>query len=491
MRPLLECKDVTLCINRSILLDNINLSINPGEFLLLIGENGAGKTTLINILCGVLTHKNYNGSIIFNGKELGFRSPADAIHSGIITLHQEINLYDNLSIADNLYYQFPNVRNLPAKDRIKTVNKFLSNHSFILDSSKLVSSLDNAQKRVLEILKIYLTNPKLLILDEPTAPLGVTYENIVQKLIMHFKDLGCAILMISHEFVPYIPFIDHAVIMRDAHVVADLDKDHFMNENLVKLTWGDLWLNRYPKINIPTGREILALEHVTSSDNAIQDISITLYEHEIIGIYGRVGSGKSILARVMAGSAPIREGSIYVDCLPTAFSSSEDGIKLGIAYITDQRLEEGLYPNQSALNNAFSLRSNNNYSYLIHHKTEQEKFIKYSDHLNMQIESKRSAQTLSGGEQQKLLLIKWLMSSSRIFLLDDPTQSLDIPSKIDIYNLCNNIVQQSNKAIVIFSSNLEELLGICNRTFFLRKGKFHGSVSYNNENEAKEWLNEA
>lgn len=487
--PILKCTDVTLNINGNYLLNNVSLSIDRGECLLMVGENGAGKTTFINILCGIHKHGNYSGRIVFNDKDICFSNPSDALHAGIIAIHQETNLYDNLSIADNLFYLIPGVnKHSPKAIRVASVNEFLKKHNYPLDSSRDVSELSNAEKRIIEIIRLYLLNPFFLILDEPTAPLGTTYDYIVCQLIEHFKKLGVAILLISHEYSTFLPLVDKVTVLRDSRVIATLSHDEFLNKDIVKLSWGNLWKNRYPKINISLGKEVLALEDVSTRDESIRNISLALHKQEILGIYGRVGSGKSVLARAIFGCQSVEKGQFFIDRLPAKLSSTKDAMHLGIAYITDERMEQGLYPNLSAVENAFSLRDNKD-SVFVNSNREKKQFTDYSKRLNVAIKGSRTVQTLSGGEQQKILLMKWLMSSSNIFLLDDPTQSLDIPSKIDIYNLCNDLVLKG-KSIIIFSSTLEELLGICDRTLFLKKGIICDEVSYEESDRAKKWLEE-
>lgn len=420
-------------------------------------------------------------------KTINFHSPADAIKAGIFTVHQDIHLYGNLTVAENVYpYLSKEIPESSIKHKVSVVNDFFKKHDIRIDASLIANTCSAAQQRVIELARLYTISPILLILDEPTANLGEEFESTVGELLQYFKQHGTTILLISHNYTYFIPFVNRVSVLRDQHLVDTLSIDTFLQQDPAYLMWGEFWKNRYPKINIKCGNEVLCLDSV-SNGSTIQDVSITLHKSEILGIYGKVGSGKSELARTLLGVRPITSGSLYIDRLPAVIGSIKDAIDLGIAYITDDRLEYGLYANLTVVQNVFSTQNNHYHTKWVHENKEKSIFDKYAEKLNINVASSRITGTLSSGEQQKLLFMKWLMSTSRIFIFDEPTQNLDISSKIDIHNMFNDLILNGN-SILFCSSNLEELLGVCDRTLFLHSGRIVDEYAYADSDKAKKWL---
>ena len=239
---------------------------------------------------------------------------------------------------------------------------------------------------------------------------------------------------------------------------------------------GDFCQSRYPKINTKPGAEVLCLENV-STENTLDNISLTLHKGEILGIFGQAGSGKSSLSKILFGIEPAKSGTIYIDRLPAKIASPQDAINLGLAYITDERSEYGLFENLDSLENVYAVKENRCGHFWSRTRFEFRQFYRYAHRLNIPARPGAIPCHLSGGEQQKLILMRWFMSQAKIFIFNEPTQSIDIPSRIDIYNLFNDLILKG-RSILLFSSNLEELIGMCDRIIVINHGTVSGEISY-------------
>lgn len=490
---LLSCKNVNLKIHENVILKDINLSLEKGKIHLVVGENGVGKSSLVKILSGLYSSDQYTGTILYQNNIYHPHSSIEALNAGIVTLHQHTSLYENLSVADNLIngiVHFPLLEKLhlhSEKAKILFTDQFLKKYGLSIDSSKCMNDYNFATQRIIELIRLYLVNPTLLILDEPIAALRSNYSTQFINLLKHFKDNGTTILCASHEYTSFLDLVDYVSVLRKGRLVTTLPKTEFLKQDIPDLLWGQLQKKRYPKVKIDIGKEVLCAEHISNS-GVIHDISFVLNKREILGIWGPVGSGKSSLARTLFGLKNLESGKIYVDRIPAKIESAKDAIDLGIAYITDERIEDGLFKNLSVLDNVFSLHSDYKNFLGARSKAERSVFLNYASRLNMDISSEKLPNHLSGGEQQKVLLLRWLMSSkTKIFLFDEPTQSIDISSKIDLYNLFNDMLLKG-ASIIVFSSNIEELAGICDRTLILNHGTITGEIVYEEEKKITSFL---
>ena len=480
---ILSCKNISLTLNQVPIIENINFSLYPGEFHLLMGENGAGKTTLANILSGVYPFKSYSGTIIFNQQELRLTTPRDAIKKKIITIHQDTHLYENMTIADNLYANLPAKTALnkfiSSKKRIQLANICFQKHNVYIDSSRMVNECSAVTKRKVELLKLYLMDPDLLILDEPVAFMSSFDMDFFLELIRYFKEKKVTILCISHNYHAFFDLIDRFSIFYEKELKTTFTKEEMESGNIDNLLFADFCQSRYPKIQVKKGNEVLCAEHI-ATNGYIKDISFSLQQGEILGFFGRSGSGKNTLPKALFGIEPLTGGKLYVDRLPAKITNPEDALNLGLAYITDERVDYGLFSNLNLLENVYSIKGNNLGHFWTHTKSEYQRYYKYIHKLDMDLSPENIPDHLSGGEQQKLIIMRWLMSSARIFIFNEPTQSIDIPSKIDIYNMFNDLILKGS-SILIFSSNLEELMGICDRIIFIKDGTISGEIAYNED----------
>ena len=470
---LLEIKSLSLMIQDVVLLNNINLKIHKGEAHILLGENGAGKSTLVKVLSGM--HANYTGTITIEGKEIPLTSPDKALSSGIITLQQDTNLFGHLSIAENIFldtqYNVQSVLHLSKREKVVASQKILDDLTILLDSKQEVRHLNLAQQRMVEFAKISTLTPKLLILDEPGACLDEVGMAIALRVIENLLKKNVSIFYVTHEYKSISHLADFISVMRDGSLIKTTSATNYDSTNISKFIWGENYPDKYPKLKAKLGSETFCVEHLCS--NFFKDISFSLYKSEILGITGLVGSGKSNLAKTILGINKFTEGNIYIDRLKADIHSPSAAINLGIAYVTSDLIESGLYLDLCALDNAFALGKHSGRNSIAHTKFEKKQFAKYSHRLNLQVDFNAIPLRFSGGERQKLLLMRWFMSSAKIFIFDEPTNNVDIASKIDIYNLINDLVSKG-ASVIFISSNIEELTGMCDRILVLR----NGSIAY-------------
>ena len=473
-----RCKNLTLEIDDTKILDNMNFSISENEFHLLLGNNASGKSTLIKILSGLFPSGAYSGQIFFENRELVLRSPQDALKTGIVTLYQDPCLYPNLSVAENIFAL--SGMTLAAKIRspaklISAADTFLENHGFKIDSSRLVKECSSAEQRTIELVRLYLFQPKLLILDEPLALLNDTFSDAFVKLIRHFKDSGTTILCISHNYRKFIDYVDKVSIINSPQHLISIHKDE-ISERLSSdnLLFNYMSKDRYPKIKISPGKEIFCAEHI-GGNNSIHDVSFSLHQGEILGIFCYNNNEKSDLEKLLFGLEPVEQGQIYFDRLKTNLKSPKQAIELGIALVSNQHMDSGLYHNLSILDNAFSLKGNFDEYLFFGTKYQRKAITEFAANLNIHQSLNSLTGKLSCGEQQKLLIMRWVINRAKVYIIDDPTQSVDTPSKVDIYNIFNSLVLQGS-SIIIFSSDMEELLGICDKLMLIDKGIAHSPM---------------
>lgn len=396
------CQSISLSLNGVPILEDINLSLREGEFHVLLGENGAGKTSIIQILGGVYPHGQYGGRLLLDGRPLCLCGPLEALEHGIVTVHQDPCLFEKLTVAENLFVNAP--ENFCAKklmspgEKVRRAREFFSSHGLSIDVSQRVGELSLPKRRMIELVRLYrLSRPRLLILDEPTACLNGSFDIEFHALLNHFRDLGTTILFIAHEYRSMLPFIDRISVLRDGRLVRTMDTEEFLQSDVNQLLWGRYWKKRYPKLEFKKGKEVLCVEHLgcdqtaargtrhRPDENVLRDISFSLRKGEILGIFGAVGSGKSMLARAIFGLEPSLRGTIYIDRLKASVTSPQAAISLGLAYVTDERKEYGLFQEQDALENAFSLGRDSFRGVLRRTGFEYRQFGKYARRLNLEI----------------------------------------------------------------------------------------------------------
>jgi ABC-type sugar transport system ATPase subunit len=475
--PILEMQSISVSIQNISIIHDIDFVLHPGEIHVVLGENGAGKSSLVKVLCGI--YSCYTGRIYMDGKEVRIDSPHTARQLGIVSIQQDTNVFEDLTVAENMFVNnvgllAPSSIGIISKRKMfQTAQKILDGLSFPIKSSQKMKYLDLAQKRMVEIARISILNPRILILDEPLVSLNRSEAQSFLQLISYFKSKGVAILLVTQKFKEYYIEGDRLTIMRDGAIVST-EKVQFgraeVADSIEKKVWGKYFPEKYPKLSLKPGPELFCIENL-STENTLDEISFSLNQGEILGVTGLVGSGRSQLAKAIIGMHPIQSGTFYIDRLKASINSPKDAIDYGIAYITEDRHQDGLFLNLNVLENVFSLNQPEDASILNDQKCKTKLYKKYESKINLKLLSYNSPlYSLSGGNQQKVMLLRWLLSSARIFIFDEPTHGIDIASKVDIYNLMNDLVRK-HAGILLISSSLEELTGMCDRILVLRDGR--------------------
>lgn len=477
--PILRLENVNKKVSDFFTLKNINLELEKGEVHAIVGENGSGKSTLVNIISG-----NYSldsGSIYLNGIPVNITSTNDAKKLGIAMTHQEPILLENFTVAENIYFE-----NDPfSKKLLKTINRYKMNDdckklfdrlNIRLDSQKLVKYIGNAQKQLIEIAKAYVSNARIILMDEPTSSFTESETLILFDIIKELKKSGISIFYISHRLEEVKRLCDRITVIRDGEIVSTQKVSDMETSKLIKLMTGLEIKNRFPKLSVKPGREVLKVTDL-SSGNTLKDISFSLRRREILGITGLAGSGRTKIAKSIFGVHKIDSGQITIDGKAVHIGSPLDAIKEGIGYVPEDRQIEGLFMYLKIFEN-ISASSINQLSSISIIDSDKEMDIAnhFVERLGIRIGTIYNiAKNLSGGNQQKVILAKWMMSKSKIFILDEPTRGIDVASKVDVYNLMNELVIKG-ASIIMISSDIDELLGMCDRILVLYGGKIAATI---------------
>jgi ribose transport system ATP-binding protein len=469
-------------------LDNINLKINKGEVHALVGENGAGKTTLIRLISGI--YKADSGAIVYSGEELVNVGPHACIEKGISCVHQDFRMVETLTVAENIFLGKPLIkrsffgRNVDWVSMRKEAIKAVHAMGVDVDPNAVIGDLSVAKKQVVEICKALQRNVTVLILDEPSAALTENEIEIMFSLIRKMKERGITIIYISHRIEEIFKIADRVTVLRDGKTIITDEVAKLDRPTLIKHMTGRKIVDIYPEKNPNFGKIVLEVKNLNSKSRNLSNISFSLREGEILGITGLVGSGRTELMRAVFGADSYDSGEIYVKGKKIGAANILKMIKLSVGLVPEERKVEGFIPD-------FSVSKNVTLAGI-------EKIIRYS-FLNSIVEKKAtndliellrivtpSANTeitsLSGGNQQKCIVGKWLYVDSDILIFDEPTRGIDVGAKQEMYKIITNLAKQG-KSIIIVSSELPEVLGICNRIIVMCKGRVSGELNADETNQ--------
>lgn len=469
---ILKMKGITKTFNNNIVLNDIDFELKKAEIHAIIGENGSGKSTLVKIISGLYQYDS--GSIYFEYKPVYIKNPAVSINLGISVVQQEPYLFDHFTVAENIFSENHPIRNrfLRTIDRAlmhAKAQEILDSMEFPVASDTIVGSLNLGQKRMVEIAKAFCQNSKVIILDEPTASLAAIETQALYTVMKNLKSKGVSIIYISQRFEEIVGLVDRITVLRDGRVIGCTEANSANFQQLVKMMSGDCLYDRYPKLRVKQGYELFSVEDLNSG-GYLNNVSFSLAKGEIVGITGLIGSGKTKLARVIFGLEQKNSGEIFVDRLKASIMSPKDAIALGIAYVTEDRFSEGMFGNLSVLDNVFSIENAEDNRLLLNNRMEDKLFKRYIKKAKIDVKSPANKIfELSGGNQQKAILVRWFLTNARIIIFDEPTRGVDITSKVDIYNLMNDLVRKG-AGIIMISSDIEELIGMCDRLLIMHNG---------------------
>ena len=476
---LLEMRNITKEFPGVKALDGVSLTVRPGTVHALMGENGAGKSTLMKCLFGI--YAKDGGTIILDGKEVDFKSSKEALENGVAMVHQELNQALTRSVMDNLWLgRYPKVAGIMVSEAAmrKRTREVFGELDVHVDPKAIMSTLPVSQRQMVEIAKAVSYNAKVIVFDEPTSSLTEAEVEHLFRIINMLKERGCGIIYISHKMDEILRISDDVTVMRDGQWVATRQaKDLTMNE-IIKLMVGRELTNRFPpKDNVP-GDVILDVEHLSGKYTRLKDASFQLRKGEVLGIAGLDGSGRTEVLENLFGAMTKEGGMIRLHGKEIKNSSPREAIKNGFALLTEERRATGIFGIRDIKEN--TVISNLN-SYLMGGLCLSEKKMKQDTDWAIQaMHIKTPSQTtqirsLSGGNQQKVIIGRWLLTTPEVLLLDEPTRGIDVGAKYEIYQLILDLAKEG-KGVIMVSSEMPELLGICDRILVMSNGILAGEV---------------
>jgi len=470
---ILSLRSITKAYPGVIALKDVSLDFRPGEVHALLGENGAGKSTLIKIIAGAVQADS--GTIEIAGKSFTSWKPQEARAQGIEVIYQEFNLMPTLSAAENICLgertsRFVNQTLMEAK-----AQTIFDQFEVDIDPKTLVRDLPTSRQQIVEIAKAVSKKAKILIMDEPSAPLSMTEVEHLFKIIRGFRDQGVTILYISHRIDELFAISDRVTVLRDGQYVATCETAKTTRAELISLMVGRELKENYPVRNVVPGAPVLELKNVTG--NGDTDISFTLRAGEILGLAGLVGAGRTELAKVLFGAVPLESGEILVGGKSVSIRSPRDAIAHGIGLIPENRKEEGCFLDMSvAWNISFANLRRLSAGLLVKRKAEKALATRFHDLLKIKTPNlEQRVKNLSGGNQQKVVLAKTLATDSRILIFDEPTRGIDVGARHEIYKLMVHLAEQGI-SILMITSDMEELLGMSDRILVIHEGRLAGTV---------------
>jgi len=461
----------------NVVLSDTNFDLNTGEIHALVGENGAGKSTLMNILTGL--HGQNEGKILIDGVETKFSNPKEAEENGVSFIHQEMITWPDMTVLENMFMG-KEIKNsigwVNNKEMAEQAKDVFADLGFSIDVNREMRSLSVGQQQLIEISKTLLNNAKVIIMDEPTAALAGKEIKTLFDIIKKLTAEGVSIIYISHRMEEIFEISDRVTVMRDGATVSTKPTKDTDNDEIVKQMVGRDIENYYPDMNIKRGNVILEVEHL-SSQNIFEDVSFKLHEGEILAFSGLMGAGRTEIMRAIFGADASSSGQIKVNGNKMKIKSPYDAIKAGIGFVTENRKDEGLILDFSIRDN-ISLTALNEFSKggWINYKEEGEFVNLLVKRLNVKMtDVDQPVLSLSGGNQQKVVLAKWIGVGLNVLILDEPTRGVDVGAKREIYELMKELAKRG-VGIIVVSSDLPEVIGISDRVLVVHEGNITGEL---------------
>ncbi|MBC8587420.1 sugar ABC transporter ATP-binding protein [Paratissierella segnis] len=453
-------------------LDNVSLRLKSGEVLALLGENGAGKSTLMKILSGVYTKDK--GTIKVFGEVIEDINPVKAQELGIAIIHQELNMCEHLTVAQNIFLGREVTKNgvLSDKEMNHEAKKVLNRLNIDIDPETIVGNLSVSKQQMVEISKALSTNAKILIMDEPTSALTSKEIDELFTIIRKLRDDGHGIIYISHRLEELEDIVDRVMILRDGQYITSMDYKDTTLKEIISYMVGREITEKFPRIEKEVGEKIMEVRNLNAGSH-VRDINFSLYEGEIVGIAGLMGAGRTEMTRALFGADPKESGDIFLDGEEIRINRPIDSIKSGIVLVPEDRKRDGLCTKLSIKDNISlpNLDLLTSKMGVVNRKKENEITEETVKNLTIRLtNSDANAESLSGGNQQKVVVGKWLARDSRVVIFDEPTRGIDVAAKVEIYNLMNELKDQGI-GVLFVSSEMQEILGISDRILVMADGK--------------------
>ncbi|WP_459558576.1 sugar ABC transporter ATP-binding protein [Lacunimicrobium album] len=476
--PILDCRHLCKTFPGVQALDDVSFHLGKGEVLAVIGENGAGKSTLMKILAGVQTPDQ--GEIHLDGKVVHLDSVLAAQKHGIALIHQELNLLDNLDVASNLFLGREKTRfgMLDQAAMNADAVSYLQRVGLQISPSDRVSKFSIGQQQLIEIAKALSINARILIMDEPSSSLPAAETNRLFEIVRQLKSEGVSIIYISHRLGEVKELADRVFVMRDGKPAGTLQRDEISHERMVSLMVGRNIKQFYSRTPPKEGSAVLKVTDLVTTAYPEKKVSLKIRQGEVVGIAGLIGAGRTELLRVLAGVDQPLRGTIEVDGKPAQFRHPRDAIRAGLMLVPEDRKDQGLMIEDSVADN-MTLPSLGNLAIggILQNRSEQRKItVEGISSLRIKTHtSKKIVKFLSGGNQQKIVIAKWLGMSPRLLLLDEPTRGIDIGAKEEIYSLMDQLADEG-MAILFVSSDLEEVINMADRALVMHEGQIAGEL---------------
>ncbi len=477
--PLIEMAGVSKSFPGVKALSNIDLNIYPGQVHVLLGENGAGKSTLIKIISGVYSHDE--GNVKLNGQEVNFKNTRESLAAGISVIHQELSVIPDLTVAENIFLgREPKIGKSGFVDR-KKMNKdagqLLESIGVKICPKTVIRKLSNADKQMVEIARAVSQNSSLVIMDEPTSSLSEHEVEALFKVIEKLKRENVAIIYISHRLKEITRIGDTVTILRDGQIVKTVSLREIDESHMIALMVGREITQFYYKSEVPPADEVVLEIRNYTRKGVFEDVSFGLRRGEILGVAGLIGAGRTEVMRAIFGADGIDSGECFQNGQLVRFTEPQQAIKAGVGLIPEDRRNQGLLLSKSVKENTSlaSLFVNSNFGF-INFKWESRIAEDFIQMLHTKTPSANApVKNLSGGNQQKVVIAKWLAAKSKILIMDEPTRGIDVNAKAEIYGLMKKFVEEGG-SIIMVSSELPEILGVSDRIMVMREGKVSGII---------------
>ena len=483
---LLEMKNVSKSFPSVKALDNVSFSLKKGSVHALMGENGAGKSTLMKCLFGI--YNKDEGEILLEGRRVDFKNPKEALENGVAMVHQELNQALKRSVMDNLWLgRYPKILGFITSEKQmydKTMAIF-DGMGIDIDPRRVMSEMPVAQRQMAEIAKAVSYDSRVIVLDEPTSSLSGGEVEQLFKIIADLKARGCGIIYISHKMEEILRISDEITVMRDGKHIATKPASEMDMNTIIKLMVGRELTNRFPPKHNGAGETALEVKGLTSAHNAVSDVSFSVRRGEIVGISGLDGSGRTELLENLFGISERKSGKIYLHGKEIKNRNARESIKNGFALLTEERRATGIFGILDIMENTVisSIKGYRTRFLALNYGKMRADTDKMISAMRIKTPSQRTKiRTLSGGNQQKVILGRWLLTDPEILLLDEPTRGIDVGAKYEIYQLIIELAQKG-KAVIMVSSEMPELLGVCSRILVMSEGKMVGEVDADNTSQ--------
>lgn len=475
---LLEMKNICKSFSGVRALDKVSFTLKRGSVHALMGENGAGKSTLMKILFGI--YEMDSGEILLDGKKADIKSPKDALESGVAMVHQELSQAGKRSACENIWLgRYPRAFGFITRDKLATTKtrEIFDTLSLNTDPSAVLEKLNVAQRQMIEIAKALSYNAKVIVLDEPTSSLSSSEAEKLFSIIRRLKDMGCGIIYISHKMEEILTICDTVTVMRDGKHISTQSADMLDNDRIISLMVGREMSDRFPEKKHTPSDVYLEVRGISGRYTNVKNVSFYARRGEVLGFAGLDGAGRSELFEIIFGLSQKSSGRIFVGGREVDNKDPRRAIKNGFAFLTEERRSTGIFSILDLCLNTTvsSLRSYRKFLWLsdaaIKRQTDEE--IK-----KMRVKASGRhdrISALSGGNQQKIILSRWILTSPDILILDEPTRGIDVGAKYEIYKIIDSLACEG-KCVIVISSELPEILGICDRIYVMSSGRISGEL---------------